>query len=312
MHSHDIGLVLAGGGGKGAYQIGALKAIEAAGLKDRITGISGSSVGALNTALFVYLGATQAERVWSGVKQSDFLNVKMKSFLGPSHSNIFAQLGSSVAGFVAGIGTLGSTVFAQGVMLTRAAYFYLKETGGLFSNDKIKEIINKNIDFHTYMHSAYDVFSTVSREKRSYYVEWGKTDINELPNLIMASSALPLIYAPAQMGGITYQDGGLTDNVPIRPLYDAGYRKFIVIYLENRKNKRLRELIIDEDEIFPNTQFLRIIPRNDMKDGRTAMITVNPQKTQRLIQLGYIDTLIALNRCEWLQEVDSVRAGRSD
>ena len=45
----EYGLVLEGGGAKGAYQIGAWKALKEAGI--RIKGIAGTSVGALNGAL---------------------------------------------------------------------------------------------------------------------------------------------------------------------------------------------------------------------------------------------------------------------
>ena len=45
----EYGLVLDGGGARGAYQIGAWKALAEAGV--RIRGIAGTSVGALNGAL---------------------------------------------------------------------------------------------------------------------------------------------------------------------------------------------------------------------------------------------------------------------
>ena len=48
----EWGLVLAGGGGKGAYQAGAFKALWEYGIQDYITAVSGASVGALNAVLF--------------------------------------------------------------------------------------------------------------------------------------------------------------------------------------------------------------------------------------------------------------------
>ena len=41
-----------GGGGKGSYQIGVWRAIRELGLEKWITAVSGTSVGALNAALF--------------------------------------------------------------------------------------------------------------------------------------------------------------------------------------------------------------------------------------------------------------------
>ena len=48
----DIGLVLSGGGAKGAFQAGVWKAMCELGLARRVRAISGTSVGALNAAAF--------------------------------------------------------------------------------------------------------------------------------------------------------------------------------------------------------------------------------------------------------------------
>ena len=48
----DIGLVLSGGGAKGAFQAGVWKAMHELGLTRRVAAISGTSVGALNAAAF--------------------------------------------------------------------------------------------------------------------------------------------------------------------------------------------------------------------------------------------------------------------
>ena len=50
--NNKIGLVLAGGGGKGAYHIGAWKALKQFEVDKNIGSISGTSVGALNAVLF--------------------------------------------------------------------------------------------------------------------------------------------------------------------------------------------------------------------------------------------------------------------
>ena len=50
--SAPLGLVLSGGGAKGAYEVGVWQALEEAGIASNITAISGTSVGAINAALF--------------------------------------------------------------------------------------------------------------------------------------------------------------------------------------------------------------------------------------------------------------------
>ena len=51
MEEKEYGLVLAGGGTRGAYQVGVWKALIELGIK--IKGIVGTSIGALNGALFL-------------------------------------------------------------------------------------------------------------------------------------------------------------------------------------------------------------------------------------------------------------------
>lgn len=58
----EYGLVLEGGGAKGAFQIGAWKALREAGVK--IRGVAGVSVGALNGALICMDEMEKAEEIW--------------------------------------------------------------------------------------------------------------------------------------------------------------------------------------------------------------------------------------------------------
>ena len=57
----SLGLVFSGGGGKGSYEIGVWKYLHEIGLDKNITAVSGTSVGALNAALFVGSSYEKAE-----------------------------------------------------------------------------------------------------------------------------------------------------------------------------------------------------------------------------------------------------------
>ena len=69
----EYGLVLDGGGARGAYQIGAWKALAEAGV--RIRGIAGTSVGALNGALICMGDVKKAEHIWDEMTFSKVMNV---------------------------------------------------------------------------------------------------------------------------------------------------------------------------------------------------------------------------------------------
>lgn len=67
------GLVLNGGGGKGAYQVGAFKALRESGLSDLVTAVAGTSVGALNMCLFNYDDGLVGEDIWSHISPEQFV-----------------------------------------------------------------------------------------------------------------------------------------------------------------------------------------------------------------------------------------------
>ena len=76
MKKHKIGLVLSGGGAKGAYEIGVWRALENLQVTELIDGIIGTSVGAMNGALLDTCGLEKAAEVWANLKQSDLLHLK--------------------------------------------------------------------------------------------------------------------------------------------------------------------------------------------------------------------------------------------
>ena len=71
--SKEYGLVLEGGGAKGAYQIGAWKALKEEGIK--IKGLSGVSVGALNGAMICMGDLNKAEEIWENISYSQVMDV---------------------------------------------------------------------------------------------------------------------------------------------------------------------------------------------------------------------------------------------
>ncbi|MGL5756329.1 MAG: patatin-like phospholipase family protein [Paraclostridium sp.] len=59
-----IGLVLSGGGGKGAYELGVWKALKEMKLDPYIKVFSGTSIGAFNAVLFAQDDLDKAEALW--------------------------------------------------------------------------------------------------------------------------------------------------------------------------------------------------------------------------------------------------------
>ena len=67
------GLVLSGGGTKGAYEVGVWKALQE--LKIPLRGISGTSIGALNAAMFLCLDLKKIEEIYRDIRLTDVLPV---------------------------------------------------------------------------------------------------------------------------------------------------------------------------------------------------------------------------------------------
>ncbi len=75
-----IGIVLAGGGAKGAYQVGCLRALRAAGLPQPAA-LSGTSVGAINSVMFALDKLDTAETLWRRARWSDVAAVTTRGAL---------------------------------------------------------------------------------------------------------------------------------------------------------------------------------------------------------------------------------------
>ena len=86
------GLVLEGGGGKGAYHIGAVKALQEMGIE--IGGVAGVSVGALNGAMIVQGDTDRAYELWYNIDPS--MVIKMDDIpVNPQH---MLSLNATIAG----------------------------------------------------------------------------------------------------------------------------------------------------------------------------------------------------------------------
>ncbi len=80
LRTMRIGLVLSGGGAKGAYQIGCWRSLREAGL-DRFEAIAGSSVGAINAVLVATGRLDTAEAAWRGLRMRDVIGFSPRSVL---------------------------------------------------------------------------------------------------------------------------------------------------------------------------------------------------------------------------------------
>ena len=80
LRQRRIGLLLSGGGAKGAYQIGCWRALRELGL-DRFAAIAGSSVGAMNAVLIGSGRMDKAESAWADLRSADVFELTFRRCL---------------------------------------------------------------------------------------------------------------------------------------------------------------------------------------------------------------------------------------
>ena len=107
-----------------------------------------------------------------------------------------------------------------------------------------------------------------------------------IKKLLLASTALPVMYEPVEIDGNQYRDGGMLDNEPIQPLYDAGIRQFIVIGLKAGK-------VLNTDK-WPDAQFITIYPSHDLGDLIEGTLNFSDRAKEFRQMLGEKDALRAL------------------
>jgi len=103
-----IGMVFSGGGGKGAYQIGVWKAIQEYNMQATV--VSGTSVGALNSALYVQGDYEKAYNTWINVNPENILSFN-ENYLDPETVTKLGSLGLNIAALPNYIKTKG--IFSQ-------------------------------------------------------------------------------------------------------------------------------------------------------------------------------------------------------
>ena len=110
----------------------------------------------------------------------------------------------------------------------------------------------------------------------------------KIQKIILASAAIPLFYQPRSITNRLYIDGGWSDNIPAKPLIEAGFSNIIVVHLdrESRKEHEIWKKSISGIES-NKTKFYHIYPPKDFDDSILAIAKINPILTKSRMEAGY-------------------------
>ena len=276
---NGIGLVLAGGGGKGAYQIGVWKYLHECGLDRYVCAVSGTSVGSLNAALFASGDFQRAEDLWLTIQPSQILSPKKVSI-----SEIVGWIGN--VGLVTGIRGIVTGVTAASIQMLAAGVASMLGRRYAFSRDGLIDLIQQGLDFSVIQNSQMPCYATclaipecsIRRfDLRQYSAEDATT-------LLLASSAIPLVFDSEEFHGERYYDGGIPlvgDNVPTQPIYDLGLDYIIVVHLS-------QDYLIDHS-LFPNAKIIEIVPQINLGGAVDGTLDFTATGSQWRIRQGYKD-----------------------
>ena len=298
--SKEYGLVMAGGGAKGAFEIGVWRWLAENGFVDKITGIAGTSVGALNSILFAQSSYEQAKTIWQSIRQNDMIFFRDGEFLDDIWDKIIGGnfASSEYEKYVEIIGnvikmTPGLRVGQIPQIMIASLIVYFSEP--VFTQEKLEEIAGKMLESELKENKA--VFVSTARvsfnahkvkpaqklwEKffeADYYCLNG-LEPSDQTNLVMSSACLPFIYPARSFGGFSYSDGGCGDNLPVYPLKKAGFKKLIVIHLSNRKTS---DPLIEKQG---DTELFHVYPSLST-EGLHKTISISQIKTDEWIEDGY-------------------------
>lgn len=198
-------LVLAGGGSKGAYEVGFVKALKELGVDYQI--VTGTSIGALNGCLLAQQDNQAMEDMWNHL---DITQV----FAGDFDKNFSFDI---------------DTMLSQSNLVVSFFKSYIKEKGaditplkelirGLLNEEKL---LSSPIDFGlctVHFPSLKPLFITKSQMDKKYIFDY----------LIASASCFPA-FPIHSFQGQSYIDGGYYDNVPIDLAFDMGADEVIVV-----------------------------------------------------------------------------------
>ncbi len=255
-----FGLVLEGGGAKGAYQIGAWKALRELGID--IKGVAGTSVGALNGAMIVQGDFEKTYGTWYNISFDKILNIDDSEITAIKNMEMFPENFFHVAR------TIRELFFEHGLDIT-----------------PLRQLLNCNICEDKVRHSGKDfgivTVALTDLKPVELYIE----DIpqGKLIDYLMASANLP-IFKMDKIDGKLFIDGGFFDNFPIKLLMAKGYKDIIGIRLYGIGRTRR----INKDKL----NLITIEPSEDL--GGT--LDFSSERARRNLNLGYYDTLSVINK----------------
>lgn len=254
----ETALVLGGGGAKGAYEVGAIAALDELGIK--AGSVFGTSVGALHAAMYAQGSMDAAAALWDNIRLSDVVSEESLA-IADDAENIFDHPEKLLE------------------FITR----YAQKKGVDVS--PLMDILHKLIDEDKIRRSGVHLGIVTTRfpslamvEKRLDEMETGS-----LIDWLMASASCFPIFPMKQVGGDRYIDGGFCDNTPVEMAVRSGARDIVAIDIGKHRSHT-------QYDRRPNITYIRT------SQPLGGLLTLDSALSARNRILGYNDVMRAFGR----------------
>ncbi len=304
-----IGLVLAGGGAKGAYQVGALRAL--AELKMPFGAVAGTSIGCLNGAVVAAAPSLEQavlrlEKVWDNLAAQKPLKLNRLSpheFIRQARLHLpewLCDLWEAEPPDQERINDYGVFTNAELMALLReyCPPRALRNGLPLFAalcehrwwDDPLLALLRCEIGLRD------------SPDPEFIHVQSLPED--EQMRALLASAAIPLLFAPQMIAGKAYVDGGLASwrqregNTPLKALLGCGCRKAVVLQLDHDDPWRVPE----DDSLY----IIEVRPRQSINAHRPfrGILDFDPEHTRQRMAAGYDDAMALIQDLLQLKYMD--------
>lgn len=247
--------VLGGGGRWGAVEVGMIQALDEAGIIPDL--ILGTSIGAFNGAVIAdYPGREGVERLTGFWEEVTGVDLFQTSFIDRARR----------------VATLKPS---------------------LHESEELRNLIEKAIHPDTRIEDLHTQFQCVAASIEKSRERW--FDSGPLVDAVLASSAVPALFPPVEIGGEHFYDGGLVDSVPLGRAVDMGADMIYVLQVGRmesplRPPERLYEAALISFEIARRHRFSTTMERLPDGIGVHLLPTGSPLAWDDRRQLKWKDT----------------------
>ena len=225
-----LGLVLSGGGSKGAYQIGAYRALRKIGKNPEI--VTGTSVGAINGLLITQGDLYKAVKLWKNMSFSTIYD-----------ENSFDECNNDSI----------KEIYKEYVKA------FIKEGG--MDVTKLTKVFDEFFDVKKFIKSPINYGLITYNYSQNKPVIISKKELNQTntKDYVIASASCYPAFKPYEINGEMYIDGGYYDNLPINLAAQMGADEIIAIDLRAVGFKRKTETEVPVTIISPRNKIVSFL-----------------------------------------------------